>query len=243
MQSPTGALLTTGAAMLSAGILFPSDCRRVTGDLFPILQREGLMKIRDLMIPDPITITANASITDALELMKLNSIRHLPVVSGGDVLRGFVTLADLKQGLIPSMLGDVSLSDLMISDPIVVSPEEDIEIAAQLIYKHKIGGMPVVEGHKLVGIITESDILRTFIDMMGILTGSSRIDVVMKNEPGALKEALQIINDSGGDIINVGIAAHQTGNRIYYFRLAACKTDGIKRSLEASGFTVTYATN
>jgi hypothetical protein len=78
---------------------------------------------------------------------------------------------------------------------------------------------------------------------MGILTGSSRIDVVMKNEPGALKEALQIINDGGGDIINVGITAHQTGNRIYYFRLAACKTDTIKKSLEANGFTVTYATN
>jgi acetoin utilization protein AcuB len=180
------------------------------------------MKISDLMIPNPITITANASITDALELMKLNSIRHLPVVSGGNVLRGFVTLADLKQGLIPSMVGDVSLSDLMISDPIVVGP---------------------VEGEKLVGIITESDILRTFIDMMGILTGSSRIDVVMKSEPGALKEALQIINDGGGDIINVGITAHQTGNRIYYFRLAACKTDTIKKSLEANGFTVTYATN
>ena len=201
------------------------------------------MKISDLMIPDPITITASASITDALELMKLNSIRHLPVVSGGNVLRGFLTLADLKQGLIPSMVGDVSLSDLMISDPIVVGPEEDIEIAAQLIYKHKIGGMPVVEGEKLVGIITESDILRTFIDMMGILTGSSRIDVVMKNEPGALKEALQIINDGGGDIINVGITAHQTGNRTYYFRLAPCKTGGIKKSLEANGFTVTYATN
>lgn len=201
------------------------------------------MKISDLMIPDPITITASASITDALELMKLNSIRHLPVVSGGNVLRGFVTLADLKQGLIPSMVGDVSLADLMISDPIVVGPEEDIEIAAQLIYKHKIGGMPVVEGKKLVGIITESDILRTFIDMMGILTGSSRVDVVMKNEPGALKEALQIINDGGGDIINVGLTAHQTGNRIYYFRLAACQTDSIKKSLEAKGFTVTYATN
>ncbi|MGB5615963.1 MAG: CBS and ACT domain-containing protein [Desulfobacterales bacterium] len=201
------------------------------------------MKISDLMIPDPITITANASITDALELMKLNSIRHLPVVSRGNVLSGFVTLADLKQGLIPSMLGDVSLSDLMISDPIVVGPEEDIEIAAQLIYKHKIGGMPVVEGKKLVGIITESDILRTFIDMMGILTSSSRIDVVMKNEPGALKEALQIINDGGGDIVNVGITSHQTGNRIYYFRLAACETDSIKKSLEANGFTVTYATN
>jgi acetoin utilization protein AcuB len=195
------------------------------------------------MIPDPITITANASITDALELMKLNSIRHLPVVSQGNVLRGFVTLADLKQGLIPSMVGDVSLSDLMISDPIMVGPDEDIEIAAQLIYKHKIGGMPVVAGEKVVGIITESDILRTFIDMMGILTGSSRIDVLMKNEPGALKEALQTINDGGGDIINVGITAHQTGLRVYYFRLAACKTGPIKKSLEAKGFTVTYATD
>ncbi|MGW8187593.1 MAG: CBS and ACT domain-containing protein [Desulfobacterales bacterium] len=201
------------------------------------------MKISDLMIPDPITITANASITDALELMKLNSIRHLPVVSGGNILRGFVTLADLKQGLIPSMVGDVSLSDLMISDPIVVGPEEDIEIAAQLIYRHKIGGMPVVEGKKVVGIITESDILRTFIDMMGILTGSSRIDVVMKNEPGALKEALQVIHDSGGDIINVGITAHQTGSRVYYFRLAPCKTGSIRKNLEAKGFTITYATD
>jgi acetoin utilization protein AcuB len=241
VQLPAGAVLTDLANLNPAGFFRPAAAEwRLT---FFQSHRGGGMKISDLMIPDPITITANASITDALELMKLNSIRHLPVVSGGNVLRGFLTLADLKQGLIPSMVGDVSLSDLMISDPIVVGPEEDIEIAAQLIYKHKIGGMPVVEGEKLVGIITESDILRTFIDMMGILTGSSRIDVVMKNEPGALKEALQIINDGGGDIINVGITAHQTGKRIYYFRLAACKTDSIKKSLEAKGFTVTYATS
>ena len=109
------------------------------------------MKISDLMIPDPITITANASITDALELMKLNSIRHLPVVSRGNILRGFVTLADLKQGLIPSMVADLSLSDLMIRDPIAVEPDDDIEIAALLIYKHKIGGMPVVKKGKVVG--------------------------------------------------------------------------------------------
>ncbi len=199
------------------------------------------MKVRDLMIPEPITITASASITDALELMKHNAIRHLPVVTSKNVLRGFLTLADLKQGLIPSMVADVSLTDLMISDPITVSPDEDIEMAAQLIYKHKIGGIPVIDGRKLVGIITESDILRAFIDMMGILTGSSRIDVVMKNEPGALKEAIQIINDSGGDIMNVGITAQQTGNRIYYFRLASCKTDRIKKALETAGFDVFYA--
>ncbi|MBW1749028.1 MAG: CBS domain-containing protein, partial [Deltaproteobacteria bacterium] len=63
------------------------------------------MKINSLMIPDPITITENASIREAIELMKINSIRHLPVVAKGDKLKGFLTLADLKQGLLPSMLG------------------------------------------------------------------------------------------------------------------------------------------
>ncbi len=196
------------------------------------------MKINDLMIPDPITITEKASVSDAIELMKTNSIRHLPVVSPKKALKGFLTLADLKQGLIPSMVGDLTLTDLMIKKPITVDPDNDIEIAAQLIYKHKIGGIPVVKKNKLVGIITESDILRTFIDMMGILTASSRIDVVIKDEPGLFRKVLQIINDNGGDIINAGITAHQTRKRIYYFRLAACKTDIIKKALEDSGFEV-----
>ncbi len=199
------------------------------------------MKIHSLMIPDPITITANASISEAIELMKINSIRHLPVVSKGKKLEGFLTLVDLKQGLIPSMLGDLTLRDLMIKEPITVDPDDDIEFAAQLIYKNKIGGMPVVKDDQLVGIITATDILRTFIDMMGILSSTSRIDVVIGDQSGSLKKALQIINDTGGDIINVGMTAPQTGKRIYYFRLAACKTAGIKKALQKQGYEVSAA--
>ena len=199
------------------------------------------MKIHSLMIPDPITITANASISEAIELMKINSIRHLPVVSKGKKLEGFLTLVDLKQGLIPSMLGDLTLQDLMIKEPITVDPDDDIEFAAQLIYKNKIGGMPVVKDDQLVGIITATDILRTFIDMMGILSSTSRIDAVIGDQSGSLKKALQIINDTGGDIINVGMTAPQTGKRIYYFRLAACKTAGIKKALQKQGYEVSAA--
>ena len=137
------------------------------------------MKINSLMVHDPITITSNASIADAIELMKVNSIRHLPVVSHGRKLEGFLTLVDLKQGLIPSMLGDLNLQDLMIKDPITVSPDDDIEVAAQLIYNHKIGGMPVVKDGRLTGIITATDILRTFIDMMGILSSTSEISLAV----------------------------------------------------------------
>ena len=193
------------------------------------------------MISNPITITANASIREAIELMKNNSIRHLPVVSKGNLLQGFLTLADLKQGLIPSMLGDLNLRDLMIKDPITVGPDDDIEIAALLIYNHKIGGLPVVKAGRLVGIITATDILRTFIDMMGILSSTSRIDVLIGDQPGRFKKALQIINDVGADIINVGRTARQTGQQIYYFRLAACKTNKIKKALEKQGYEVMAA--
>jgi len=199
------------------------------------------MKIQALMVSDPITISAHASISEAIELMKINSIRHLPVVSEENLLEGFLTLADLKQGLIPSMLGDLNLQDLMIREPITVHPEDDVEIAAQLIYKHKIGGMPVVDNGQLVGIITATDILRTFIDMMGILTSTSRIDVVVGDQPGGLKKALQIVNDNGADIINVGMTADHTGQRVYYFRLAACKTANIKKALEKQGYKVLAA--
>ena len=201
------------------------------------------MKINSLMIPDPITITENASIQEAIELMKINSIRHLPVVAKGDKLKGFITLADLKQVLIPSMLGDVSLKDLIIKNPIVVRPDDDIEIAAQLIYKHKIGGMPVVQNDKLVGIITATDILRTFIDMMGFLTASSRIDLVVGDEPGGFKNVLQIINDNGGDIINVGMTAQEPSKRVYYFRLSPCDTKVIREALEKVGYQVLDTTD
>ena len=196
------------------------------------------MKIQSLMIPNPITITVRASISEAIELMKINSIRHLPVVTKDNSLQGFITLSDLKQGLIPSMLGDLSLRDLMIKDPVTVSPDDDIEFAAQLIYNHKIGGMPVVKDGRLAGIITATDILRTFIDMMGILSSTSRIDVVIDDRPDSFKKALQIINDTGADIINVGRTAQQTDRRVYFFRLGACKTGAIKKTLEKEGYEV-----
>lgn len=196
------------------------------------------MKIKTLMVPKPITVTARSTVEEALELMKINSIRHLPVVDGKKQLKGFLTLANLKQALIPSMLGDFTLADMMIKQPITVSPEDDIEIAAQIIYKHKISGLPVTRGRKLVGIITESDILRAFIDMMGLLSSSARIDVTTGTDPGGLNKSIQIIQDQGGEIINVGMTAQRSSKRTYYFRLTPCDTLAIKQALENAGFMV-----
>lgn len=191
------------------------------------------------MMPAPISVTTKSTIQEAIELMKINSIRHLPVVDGRKKLQGLLTLSDLKQALIPSMLGDVTLADMMIKNPISLSPDDDIERAAQLIYKHKIGGLPVItKGKKLVGIITESDILRAFIDLMGILSSSTRIDITTNNDSAGLNKAIQIIHDQGGDIINVGMTAQRTAKRTYYFRLSPCEPSPIKQALEDCGFAV-----
>jgi acetoin utilization protein AcuB len=135
----------------------------------------------------------------------------------------------------------VSLDDLMIKKPITVSPDDDIELAAMLIYNHKIGGMPVVDDGQLVGIVTATDMLRAFIDMMGILSTTSRIDVVLGDQPATFKRAMQIINDHGGDIISVSMTPQQKRKRVYYFRLSACKTDVIEKALAEEGFDVLVA--
>ncbi len=199
------------------------------------------MKIRDLMISHPICITANASIQEAIELMKANRIRHLPVVAKGRRLEGLVTLADLKQGLIPSMLGDVTLKDLMIANPITVSPEEEIETAAQLIYKYRIGGLPVTKNGRLVGIITETDLLRAFIEMLGLIATSSRLDVEAGNKPESLRRMLHIIGEHGGDVLNVFTTLEKAKRRVYHFRLVACDTAPIRKALTEAGFRVTAA--
>ena len=196
------------------------------------------MKIETLMVPNPLTVTVRAKVDEALELMKCHAIRHLPVVDAKNQLQGLLTLADLKRALLPAMMGDLTLAEMMIKDPYTVSPDDDIEYAAQLIYNHKIGGLPVVKGRQLVGIITESDILRAFIDMMGILSNSSRIDVTTGIKPDELNRAIHIIQRHGGDIINVGMTAKKKAKRTYYFRLTPCNTRPIAKALENEGFVV-----
>jgi acetoin utilization protein AcuB len=196
------------------------------------------MKIKSLMITNPVTVTETASIQKAIELMKEKGFRHLPIVTKGNKLKGFVTLSNLKQGLIPAMVCDLTLSDLMITDPIKVGPDDDLETAARLIYEHKISGMPVVKSGKVVGIITESDILRAFIDMMGILIGGSRLEVAVGDEPEAFNRAVEIIRKQGGEIVNIGMTAQQSSQRVYTFRLSTLKTTAIEKALAKAGFQV-----
>jgi acetoin utilization protein AcuB len=190
------------------------------------------------MSRDPISISPEASIQEAIELMKTHSIRHLPVVDGQERLVGWVSDTELRGVFIASMIEELTVGDVMIADPITVSSSDVLEQAALLISKHKIGGMPVLEDGKLVGIITVVDILEAFVDIMGVLGSSSRLDVRLGDSRDAFPEVSRIIREHDGEIISVGILSQESPERIYSFRIEKCDTEPLRQALEEQGYKV-----
>ena len=92
---------------------------------------------------------------------------------------GWITSRDLREVLLASMLEEIKVGDVMVQAPISVTPDTEVEEAARLIHEHKIGGMPVMEGDKLVGVITMLDLISAFITMLGLLKSSSRLDLLL----------------------------------------------------------------
>jgi len=205
--------------------------------------KEGnFMHVKKLMVRKLITIPPQTNILNALKVMRDNSIRHLPVVDGGNLV-GFVTEGDLRQASLLSMVDKVSIEDVMIKDPVTIAPDASLEEAAKLIYSHKIGGLPVVKGKKLVGIITIVDVLQAFIQMMGILKSSSRLDLILGEKPRAFEEVSSIFQEHRAEIISVGMSNHKDRKkRIYYFRLEKCPLQPIIDSLKNKGYQVLSVT-
>ena len=196
------------------------------------------MQVKKRMARKLVTIAPATNILKAMELMRKNSIRHLPVVEG-DELVGFVTEGDLRQASLLAMVDKVSIEDVMIKKPVTISPEASLEEAAKLIYAHRIGGLPVVKGKKLVGIITILDILKAFIQLMGILQSSSRVDLVLGDKSSAFEEVSGIFRGHGTEIISVGMSNHKDrSKRIYYFRIRRRPLPPIVASLEKKGYRV-----
>ena len=207
------------------------------------------MIVKDIISDKLITLKAGDDIKKAFELMKTNKIRHIPVLDG-EKLVGIVTNTDLRQVLVPSELNntkEVSLftskfftvDQIMTKDPITVTPQTDIEKAAMLLQRNKIGGLPVVENGRLVGMITETDIFGVFIEIMGVIKYSSRVDVVLGEDPEAFQHVSKLIKENGADIISVGMSSSkEKGKRVYYFRLDTDDIDHIAESIEENGYKV-----
>lgn len=199
-----------------------------------------------------ITVSPGDGLELAFQLMMANGIRHLPVVEKNKVV-GIISDRDLQGSLILSRKEEagrdvffippgVKVAEVMTSDPIVITPHTDVEEAARLMYHHRISSLPVVEDGRPVGIITDSDILGIFIEIMGVIESSSRIDVEMDDTPDSLNHAAEIIKKCNGKIISVAMSPPGDDHRrTYYFRLASCDTAPIVKSLMEAGYKIKSA--
>ncbi|HWP97777.1 MAG TPA: CBS and ACT domain-containing protein [Syntrophomonadaceae bacterium] len=172
------------------------------------------MKVRDRMSRDVASINLEASVTEAFRIMKEKNIRRLPVLEK-EKLVGIITLSDLNQAS-PSTATSLSIHELnyilartKIADVIpkkqqliTATPENYIETAARLMLENRISGLPVVEAGELVGIITETDLFRALIDILGVKRPHTRIDTFVPEGPGGLAELTGLIAARGINIIN-----------------------------------------
>jgi acetoin utilization protein AcuB len=138
------------------------------------MARSGL-SVSDYMTPDPLTLSPEDSLMQALEIMRLKKVRRLPVTAGG-ALVGLVTEGDLKRAE-PSMLSqteddfnrvmeETPASRIMIQNPMTVAPDTALLEAADTLHETKYGALPVVAGGQLVGILTVGDLVRALVDVL-----------------------------------------------------------------------------
>lgn len=201
------------------------------------------------MTKEVITVPPDEKIIDAFELMQSRGIRHLPVVEDGE-LRGLVTDRDIRLVLIPSPMSTPEdrmfhlgalerVDEIMTTDLITVPPTTTVEEAAKLFAKYKIGAVLVVDQGKLVGILTATDILGVFIEMLETIESSSRIDIVLGDKPGALDEVYGLLHSNQNKVLSVSMSPEKTvGPPIYSFRIERTAVEPIVRKLEKAGYRV-----
>jgi len=205
------------------------------------------MIVEEIMVKKPFTVKADDSLDTAQNLMVKNSVRHLPVVDGKELV-GIITESDIRSSFLEKpetalKPKNMKVRDHMTRECLTVSPETNIEDAALVIYKNKVGSLPVIADNKLVGIITTMDLLGLFIDMMGIIHSSSRIDVVMGKDPKNFEAVSGIFHNHDINIISVGMSPFKKNNNkcIYLFRLDLCETAPLVKAIEKAGFKVKSA--
>jgi acetoin utilization protein AcuB len=208
------------------------------------------MLVKKRMTRDPVTVSPADSLADALRLTRTRRIRHLPVVSGGEVV-GIVSDRDVRLAM-PSPLTEsddrrvafleqTRIADVMRGEVSTIGPHDTVEDAATLMRRRRIGALPVVDAHgRLLGIITESDVLDAFVEILGPPGQSSRIEVALPDRAGELARAMRIIGEEQGvNICSLMVPPGAAGEqRVAIVQVATIDPRQVIEALEAAGFEV-----
>ncbi len=208
--------------------------------------------MRQMIQRNPVTISPDASFSEARSIIHKRGIRHLPVVDNNHKVVGIVTDADIRKAApsdattlsiheINYLLDKLKVSAFMTSRDklITITPDTLIEEAVQLMRDHKIGCLPVLEGEKLYGIFTETDALDHLVDIFGLKQQGTRLTVAFDDKPGAMLGILEVFKKHEVNVISIISPSFMIdGKRIAAIRIRTEAYESIVKELEKAGYPV-----
>lgn len=207
------------------------------------------MIIENVMKKDVVTLTENDTIEKALQTVKDKKIRHIPIVDYEYNLIGLVTDVDLKQAT-PSIFRanefmedfQKPLKDIMRQEIITAHPLDFMEEIAAVFYEHNISCVPVLRGQKLVGIITETDLLHTYVELTGAHLPGSQIEIKVPNRPGVLSDITEIIKVNNVNVQSILVYPNQDDlqTKILVFRVQTMNPMKIIENLKEKQYEVLW---
>lgn len=208
------------------------------------------MLVKDRMTQNPVTVTPDTSVSEALNVMRQNKVRRMPVVDKRGHLMGIVAEKDLLYASpspatslnvyeIGYLLSKLKVKEIMAKDVVTVSEDTPIEDAARIMVDHAVSGLPVVREDKVVGIITETDIFKVMMEMMGARDAGIRMSIRVHDEPGALSRIAGAIAAVDGDIVALGTFnsdAHRHGNLVV--KVCCVESQVLRDAMDAIGIEI-----
>lgn len=173
------------------------------------------MFVQERMTRHPITVEPDTSVTAALNFMRQNQVRRLPVLDKKGHLIGIVSEKDLLYASpspatslsvyeINYLLSKLTVKEVMTREVITVCDDCPLEEAARIMVDHRVGGLPVMREEELVGIITETDLFKVFLEMLGAREQGLRVSLSVQDKPGVLAALAGAVSTAGGDIVSLG---------------------------------------
>jgi acetoin utilization protein AcuB len=204
------------------------------------------MLVRDWMTVNVITLGVNSSIVDVADILRGKDIRQFPVVDARGHLVGIVSDRDIRDAMpskfIPGDCADgregglctLTAGDIMTLGPLTVTPDMPIDAVAEILVRHKVGGLPVVEGSELVGIITQADVMRFLCAASGSMRSGARFAFRLAAPPASLSELLSDIREMGLIFTSVFTAndARHPGQRNAYIRVEGLGEHSVEQLVE-----------
>ena len=206
-----------------------------------------------MMTRNPVTVDSETLVMDARKIMKENNVRRLPVVDKGKLL-GIVTKHDILEAS-PSpatslsvhelnyLLSRMKVKEIMKKNPVTLTPDTPFEEALKIGQEKKIGSFPVVENGKLVGIATESDIVRFLTRALGVREEGSRITIEgLGGKLSDLEKIISIVNQHHTVVLSmISLPRTEKKEWMIVLRLKTSSPDPIVKDFKKAGFNVTYS--